>query len=66
MTSLATYFSMGGYAAFVWPSYALTAVVMVGLVVVTWRGLKAREAELKALQDVMPRRRARTHEGQGQ
>ncbi len=66
MTSLATYFSMGGYGGFVWPAYALTAVVMVGLVVVTWRGLKAREAELKALQELMPGRRGRTHEAQDQ
>ena len=29
MSSLADFFDMGGYAAYVWPSYALTLVVVV-------------------------------------
>ncbi len=65
MSSLATYFSMGGYASYVWTSYALTAVVMVGLAVSTWRGMKARESELKVLQDLTPGRRGRSKDTQG-
>ncbi len=41
---------MGGYAAFVWPALAIAAVVMTVLSVASWRTLRAREAELEALQ----------------
>ncbi len=40
---------MGGYAGFVWPAFGISALVLVGLLVLSWRGLKAREAELAAL-----------------
>jgi len=60
MEEIATFFDMGGYAAFVWPSLALTAVVMGGLLVATLRQLRRRQrllAELEARG--LPRRRAR-------
>ncbi len=41
---------MGGYAAFVWPSFAITAVVLVGLLVASLRWLRSNEAALDALQ----------------
>ncbi len=41
---------MGGYAAFVWPALAIAAVVMTVLWGASWRTLRAREAELEALQ----------------
>ncbi len=41
---------MGGYAAYVWPAYAAVAVVMTGLVLASWRGLKAKEALLDSLR----------------
>jgi len=63
MDSLASYFSMGGYAGYVWSAYAITAVVMVALALLTWRGLKGREQELKELQDIIPGRRGRSHDG---
>lgn len=53
------YFAMGGYAAYVWPSYGLTALVMIGLLAVSLRELKDNEATLKALESVRPSRRAR-------
>ncbi|WP_029010333.1 heme exporter protein CcmD [Azospirillum halopraeferens] len=57
---MAEFFAMGGYAAYIWPSYALTALVMVGLLVATLKGLRSREATLKALEGSRPpRRRAR-------
>lgn len=55
---LNSYFDMGGYAAYVWPAYLVTAVVMAALLLSSWRGLRAREAELAALQHLNPRRRA--------
>jgi len=38
---------MGGRAAFVWPAYGLTALVLIGILVVTVHGLRARERELE-------------------
>jgi heme exporter protein D len=43
---MAEFLAMGGYAAFVWPAYALTAAVLGGLAVASWRKLKAAERAL--------------------
>jgi heme exporter protein D len=48
--SLITYLNMDGYAAFVWPSYGLAAMVMVGLFVYVWAGLRRDERTLNQLQ----------------
>ncbi len=50
MEQIAEYLSMGGYAAFVWPAFAVAAAVMAALAFVRRRGLRARQAELEALQ----------------
>lgn len=47
---MADFFAMGGYAAFVWPSFGITAGVMVVIWLASVRSLRAREAELAALQ----------------
>ena len=44
------FLSMGGYAAFIWPTYAVAAVVLGGLLGVTWSGMRRREAELEVLR----------------
>ena len=44
MSGLSEFFDMGGYAAFVWPSYVLTLVVMV-LNIVWARRLLAKSRE---------------------
>jgi len=56
---MADFFAMGGYAAYVWPAYAAAILVMLGLLASTLRGLRAREATLKALEGSRPARRAR-------
>ena len=44
MQSLADFFAMGGYAGFVWPAYGIAALVLVGLLGVSWHQLRqARE-----------------------
>jgi len=63
MDTLSSYFAMGGYAGYVWPAYLLAAVVIVGLLLTSWRGLKARERELKLLQELSPGRRGRSRDG---
>lgn len=51
-------FAMGGYAAFVWPAYAVAAMVMTWLLAGSLRGLRGAEATLKALEGSRgPRRR---------
>ena len=63
MDKISSYFAMGGYAGYVWPAYVLAAAVIAGLLIVSWRGLKARERELKILQDLIPGRRGRSRDG---
>lgn len=53
------YFAMGGYAAYVWPSYGIAAVVMIGLLAMSLRELKDNEATLKALENLRPGRPGR-------
>ena len=50
MSSLADFFDMGGYAAYVWPSYALTFIVVVLNIVWARRLLvKSREEARRRL-----------------
>ena len=54
---------MGGYAAFIWPAYGVAAVVLLGMLLASLRGLRSSERELAALEAARPerprRRRAR-------
>lgn len=63
MDIFSSYFAMGGYAGYVWPAYVLAAVVIAGLLIVSLRELKARERELKILQELSPGRRGRSRDG---
>ena len=54
---MAEFFSMGGYAAYVWPAYGIAAVILVAMLIVSLRGLRRHEALLKTLQTSRPRRR---------
>ena len=50
MDSLSAFLDMGGYGAFVWPSFAITVAVLAGLLVASVRSASARERELAALR----------------
>ncbi len=50
MESIMTFFNMGGYAGFVWPSYGVTAIVLVVLLVSSRKFLKSQEAILASLR----------------
>ncbi len=50
MESVAEFLAMGGYAEFVWPSYGLTAVVLVVLLALSRKFMNKNEAELKRLR----------------
>jgi heme exporter protein D len=56
MSAVAAYFTMGGYAGFVWPAYAITAAVLGGLSVHSWRRYRA---SCEALARLQPTDRAR-------
>jgi heme exporter protein D len=56
MQPLLVYVAMGGYAAFVWPAYAVATLVLGGL---TWQSLQSyrrRQRELERLQQGRVRR----------
>ena len=38
-----TFFDMGGYAAFVWPAYALSLIALIALALVSWRDMRRSE-----------------------
>lgn len=64
---MAEFFAMGGYAAYVWPAYGLAALVMLGLLVATLKGLRGAETTLKVLEGSRPaRRRPRAKDSKGQ
>ena len=44
------FLAMGGHAQFVWPALAVTAIVLVGLLLASLRRLRADEAALRALE----------------
>jgi heme exporter protein D len=50
---VADFFAMGGYGAFVWTAYGITALALVLMFVWSWHGAKRRDAafeQLKRLQ----------------
>ncbi len=51
--SLSIFLAMGGYAAYVWPAFAATAVVLIGLLVISVRDVRCREADLLRLRAEM-------------
>jgi heme exporter protein D len=56
MSTLAAYFAMGGYAAFVWPAYGLSAITLGGLAGWSWRRYRQSLAALSQLQQRAGRR----------
>ena len=50
MSELAGFFAMGGYGAFVWPSFGITLLVLVLVWVASNRQLKRNERALAELE----------------
>lgn len=44
------FIEMGGYGAFVWPSYLISAAILFGLAVSVWRRGKALDKKLSDIQ----------------
>jgi heme exporter protein D len=47
MRTLADFLAMGGYAEFVWPAYGIAAVVLIGVLAVSWQQLRDARALLR-------------------
>lgn len=59
---MSAFFAMGGYAAFIWPAYAVSVLVMAGLAaqsVVDLRRQRRLVSELEAGEPARPRAPAR-------
>lgn len=50
MEQFMNFLAMGGYAAYVWPAFGITAVVLVALALASLRSLRTREQMLEGLQ----------------
>ena len=50
MDAIQSFLNMGGYAAFVWPAYGATALVLAGLVVMSLGRMRASERALAELR----------------
>ncbi len=50
MDALTAFFHMGGYGAYVWPAFAIAALVLGGLLYASLRTLGANEAVVDELQ----------------
>lgn len=50
MNSLSSFLDMGGYGVFVWPSFGLSAVLLIGVFVISVRTLKSNRQALAALE----------------
>ena len=50
MSTILNWAAMGGYGGFVWPAYGLTAIVLGGLALFSWRRHRRSFAMLDRLQ----------------
>ncbi|MDB5405818.1 MAG: heme exporter protein CcmD [Rhodospirillales bacterium] len=57
MENLTHYFAMGGYAAFVWPAYAVALIVLGGMALQSLRAYWRNLRQLETLQQERPGRR---------
>lgn len=53
MSDWSTFFAMGGYAAYVWPAFAVSIVALAALGVVSWRQMKRIERVVKLAGDTV-------------
>lgn len=56
---MSEFFSMGGYALYVWSSYGVAAAVLIGILLLSLRSLRGNEALLETLETATPARGGR-------
>ncbi len=47
---MSEFFAMGGYGAFIWPAYGAAAILLAGLVILSWKSMRRREAQVELLR----------------
>jgi heme exporter protein D len=52
------FFYMGGYAAFIWSAYGIATIVLCGLLGLSLKSMREREALVESLRSHRSRRRA--------
>ncbi len=57
MQNISEFILMGGYGGFVWSAYGAAALILIGLLVMSRKDLRARQAEVATLEAASPRRR---------
>ena len=57
MQEISEFLDMGGYAAFIWPCFIVSAMMLVGLLVTSQRRLKSLQATLNDLEVEMLNRK---------
>ena len=57
MDEIGAFFTMGGYAGFVWSAYGIAAAVLGGLSVYSWRRYRDSIVAVERLQQDLGRRR---------
>ena len=50
MDGIRAFFEMDGYGIYVWPAFAVTAIVLIGLALASLRTLRDNEETLESLQ----------------
>jgi heme exporter protein D len=50
MDGVTEFFRMGGYAAYVWPAFAVVAILMAGLLALSLRAARRSDGEVEALR----------------
>ena len=55
MEVVSGFLNMGGYAAFIWPAYGITTIVLIGLFLLGLRFQRLSNTKLKAME-LSPRR----------
>ena len=48
---MSSFFAMGGYAAFIWPAYGVSAVALVAMIWQSWSAWRTARKKLQALED---------------
>ena len=51
---MSTFFDMGGDAAFVWPAYCVTMLMLIAFAALSWRRLRAAERALERIAESDP------------
>ena len=55
---MSEFFAMGGYAAFIWPAYAVATLLLFGLLALSVKSMREREALVESLRSSRGRRRS--------